>query len=1314
MLDAIGMPAAIAEDASDFEIAALAKILEDTQRRLRELTHDEVDAILSPSGQSYLLLGAQEKLREDQAALRVSEECFRETFEQAAVGIAHVSIEGRFLRMNDKFCDIVGIGRAERRSMGFVEQSMSEDLASGAEARRAMLAGEISAHTTERRYRSKSGDVVWAQVVSVLERTGTGEPKYFTSVFQDITARKLAEEDRNRSQVMLGIAGKLGHLGGWSVELPGMQVIFSEEVCVIHGISPGSTPTVDVAISYYAPEFRGTFSSAFWATVRDGTPFDLELQIITAGGKRVWVRTIGVAERNAAGEVVRVHGAFQDISDRKRAEMTAIRLATLVEFSDDAIIGKDLDGIISSWNKGAERIFGFTAAEMEGTSIMRLLPPDRIEEENQMLARIKLGGSTERFETKRLTREGRLIDVAMTVSPIKDPAGTVIGLATVARDITERKLIEESLRESEERFRGMFAAAATGITIATPEGRFLEANTAYCEMLGYTEDELRARDFASITHPEDLPLNVKLRNEFLAGKTGSFAMEKRYLKKNGDVVWGRTSVTAVRVEGNKIATLIGVSQDITKAKKAQESLVLFRTLIDQLNDAIEVIEPGTLRIIDANEGACRSLGYGREELLSMSVPDIDPNIDPALDERILKELGTVGRITFESRQRRKDGTTFPVEVNLKRVQLEKSYIVSVVRDITERKRSESRFRRLIDSNVQSVIFWNTKGEITDANEAFLNLVRYSREDLDAGRIGWAAMTPPEYGHLDRDALAQIAATGICATYEKEWIRKDGSRVPILIGAANFEDKPDHGVSFALDLTEKVKSEEALRSSEKRFKALFDQAAVGVAQIDAATGRYLHANKRFVEILDLGEEELIKPAKDIIHLETVGSTPDLVRQVNAGARREFNVEKRYLRKDGSEIWANVTVSEMWASGDRPDYYMAIVQDITTRKKLEEQFRQAQKMEAMGTLAGGIAHDFNNILGSIIGYTELAQLKLRANPQVGDYLDSVLRASRRAASLVRQILSFSRQEKLDRAPIPLQPVLIETIQLLRASIPSTVEFVTSLATDAPTVLADANQIHQIVMNLGTNALHATKDLGGRIEFRLERCVVDDAHAATQPRLRPGVYARVSIVDNGCGMDKATIQRIFEPFFTTKPPGEGTGLGLSVVHGIMESHDGAITVHSQPGEGTVFHLYFPMHAGEAAMDASDLGPVPRGRGEEILFVDDEELLVRLGRESLVALGYVVESVAQPEDALAMVRENPSRFALVLTDQAMPGMTGLVLAKKLQEIRPGMPIVLMTGYGGSLSHEQFAAAGVRKLLLKPINLQSLGAAVREVISGE
>jgi signal transduction histidine kinase len=385
-----------------------------------------------------------------------------------------------------------------------------------------------------------------------------------------------------------------------------------------------------------------------------------------------------------------------------------------------------------------------------------------------------------------------------------------------------------------------------------------------------------------------------------------------------------------------------------------------------------------------------------------------------------------------------------------------------------------------------------------------------------------------------------------------------------------------------------------------------------------------------------------------------------------------------------------------------------------RNLEEQLRQAQKMEAIGTLAGGIAHDFNNILTAIVGYTQLAQLILKQDPKVREYLGAILQATRRATDLVRHILTFSRQQPQERRPIQLRPVVAESLKLLRAIIPSTIEFKTSLATDAPTVLADATQIHQILMNLGTNAWHAMKDRTGRLQINLEPCVVDEAHAATQSQLNPGFYTRVSVSDTGCGMDQATLRRIFEPFFTTKPLGEGTGLGLAVVHGIMKDHDGAVMVYSQPGEGTTFHLYFPAHAGEATVAAAEQGPTPRGHGERVLFVDDEELLVQLGQETLAALGYEVEVSTQPAAALAMVRADPQRFSLVLTDQTMPGMTGLFLAGQLLKIRPGLPIVLMTGYSSSLTAAQVEAAGIRQLLFKPTTIHSLGTAVHAALSAK
>jgi PAS domain S-box-containing protein len=515
-----------------------------------------------------------------------------------------------------------------------------------------------------------------------------------------------------------------------------------------------------------------------------------------------------------------------------------------------------------------------------------------------------------------------------------------------------------------------------------------------------------------------------------------------------------------------------------------------------------------------------------------------------------------------------------------------------------------------------------------------------------------------------------------------------------------------------DVTDRKRIEEALTASEKRFKAMFEQAAVGVAQVDVETGRFVQINKRFCEIMGRSEIEMGQQTlATLIHPDELDRYLVKMQELRSGALRESTREGRFVRKDGADVWVNLTTSAMWAPAEKPDFVIAVAEDTTNRKRLEEQFRQSQKMDAIGTLAGGIAHDFNNILTIINGYTELAQMEVQENPLASEYLGTVRVAANRATDLVRQILTFSRQQPLERRPILLLPIVTETLKMLRSSIPSTIEFDLSLASDSPRVFADATQIHQILMNLGTNAWYAMKDRTGRLEVKLERCVVDAAFASMQPRLQPGVYARLSVGDTGCGMDQATLGRIFEPFFTTKPPGEGTGLGLAVVHGIMDNHDGVITASSQPGKGTVFHLYFPEYIGEAVLAAAHEGPLPRGNGERILMVDDEELLVQLGKQALSALGYRVEVATRPEAALAMVRDDPERFSLVFVDQTMPGMTGLALASLLRQIQPDLPIILMTGNNLSLTPENVAAAGILRVLIKPSSLHTLGCAAHDAL---
>ena len=382
----------------------------------------------------------------------------------------------------------------------------------------------------------------------------------------------------------------------------------------------------------------------------------------------------------------------------------------------------------------------------------------------------------------------------------------------------------------------------------------------------------------------------------------------------------------------------------------------------------------------------------------------------------------------------------------------------------------------------------------------------------------------------------------------------------------------------------------------------------------------------------------------------------------------------------------------------------------RAKLEMRLRQAQKMEAMGRLAGGIAHDFNNILTAILGHAEIASLQLADHSAKGN-VDQVLKASQRARDLVQQILAFSRQRPAEKKVLVLESVVNEAAKLLRASIPAAVDIAVHIAPGSAAVLADPSQIHQTLINLGTNAAHSMKERGGRLDVSLDTCEVGADLVRQFPQLHAGPHVRLTLSDSGCGMDASTLDRLFEPFFTTKEPGDGTGLGLAVVHGIVQSHDGAISVESRPGAGTTFRIYFPVEASVPMPVRPTAPPLPRGNGELILFVDDEAAVLALAEAMLKNLGYTTKGCSHPDQALAIFRERPTDFALVVTDLSMPGMSGLDLAREILQAHPQTRIVLTSGYTGDLDMEQCQRLGFRGLLAKPFPLRLLGETIAKAL---
>jgi two-component system, cell cycle sensor histidine kinase and response regulator CckA len=385
----------------------------------------------------------------------------------------------------------------------------------------------------------------------------------------------------------------------------------------------------------------------------------------------------------------------------------------------------------------------------------------------------------------------------------------------------------------------------------------------------------------------------------------------------------------------------------------------------------------------------------------------------------------------------------------------------------------------------------------------------------------------------------------------------------------------------------------------------------------------------------------------------------------------------------------------------------------RKRLEEQLRRVQKLEALGTLAGGIAHDFNNILAGIIGFTEMVLEDIEPDGPEHTRLRLVLKGANRGRDLVKQILAFSRKAKQDHKPLILSQTVEEGLKLLRPAIPSTIEIRSTSTTNDDQVLADASQMHQVLMNLCSNAAHAMRDKGGVLSIRISEAGFAEGDARPVPEMTPGDYVALEVGDTGSGMAPETLERIFDPFFTTKKPGEGTGLGLSVVHGILASHGGHITVESEPAKGTIFHVYLPKIA-EHVLAAGGEAHSVTGGNERILLVDDEDLLVEMNKQKLARLGYEIVATTSSVDALAMFRKEPHTFDLVITDQTMPNLTGLDLAAELIKVRATIPIILCSGHSETVSPERAQETGIKAFLAKPLGKRDMAEAIRRVLDAK
>ncbi|SHJ62228.1 PAS domain S-box-containing protein [Malonomonas rubra DSM 5091] len=626
------------------------------------------------------------------------------------------------------------------------------------------------------------------------------------------------------------------------------------------------------------------------------------------------------------------------------------------------------------------------------------------------------------------------------------------------------------------------------------------------------------------------------------------------------------------------------------------------------------------------------------------------------------------------------------------------------------RESEDRFRALHDASFGGVII-HEKGLILDCNQSLSEITGFSHDEL-IGMDGLKLIAPDSL-----DLVLNNIKNGYAEAYEVEGVRNDGSIYPLAIRGKNvtYQGREVRVIEFR-DISEQKQAENALQESEKRFRELIEQSPIGLA-LCAMDGSLVSVNPAYAKILGYSIEETLRLTYwDITPKKYAPDEQRQLRQLEATGHYG-PYEKEYRHKDGHLV--PVRLNGMIVVRDGEKHIWSSVEDITVLKKAEadknalmEQLRHSQKMEAIGTLAGGVAHDFNNILSAILGYTELTLRNPNCDTKSRKNLKHILSAAERARELVKQILMYSRKGEKNLELVELHSVVLEAIRLLRKTIPTTVSIRLDIDPGTGTVRGDSTQIHQVVMNLCTNAYHSLSEQSGEIAIKLDQVDVDAVTAAKYPNLRQGRYGQLTVSDNGSGMPPKIMTRIFDPFFTTKKQGEGTGMGLAVTHGIVQSHDGAIGVESAVGDGTTFNVFFPLsseipNGKKTSYDAS----VNQPGSEHILLVDDEAMLVDLGKETLESLGYRVTATTSANEALELFQANPDNYDLIVTDQTMPEMSGDVLAQKAMLIRTDLPVLICTGHSAVLNAEKAQAIGVKALLMKPLNSKELNSEIRKIL---
>jgi len=780
------------------------------------------------------------------------------------------------------------------------------------------------------------------------------------------------------------------------------------------------------------------------------------------------------------------------------------------------------------------------------------------------------------------------------------------------------------------------------------------------------------------------------------------------------------------VEANR-----SLSAEIGERKKTEEA---FRISEKRFRDLANLLPQPVFEFDHNGDAVFLNLmsldvfGYGTEDL-EKGIKNIRQVIPPGEMDKFASDLAKLTRgervAAAEYTLARKDGSTFPAIAFVSPIVRDGEMMGfrGTVIDITERKKtetvlleSEGKFRDLAEKSVAGVYL--VQDDIFQyANAKFAEIFGYAVDDI-AGKMQAEEAIHPEDWPLVKENLRKRLSGEIGSLhYEFRIFTRTGEvrHAEVYSSLTTYRGKPAV-IGTLLDITDRRRAEEALRASEEKYRHIFENATEGIFQ-STPDGRLLSVNPSLARMFGYASPEDLITNITNLGEQAYADQEDrhrLLKLLETHNRIE-GFETQMIRQDGKRLWISINSHAVRLPGGELAHLEGTIDDITERKEMEAHLLQVQKMEAIGTLAGGIAHDFNNILGAVMGYTGLAKFKTR-DEKIHPYLEHVLTACERARDLVNQILTFSRRKEHEKKPVLVTPLINETVKLIKSSLPAGIDVRLNLSPGPDTVMADATQIHQVLLNLCNNAAHAMRQTGGILTISLGREKMSAGRREYIPDLKEGPYLKITVCDTGHGIPSSIMDKIFDPFFTTKESGEGTGLGLSVVYGIVRNHGGAVRVGSEPGKGAVFDVYLPLTDAAGVQAKREPETIPCGCGH-ILIVDDEEPPATIVREMLASLGYDVTIRFSSLDALEALRANPDRFDLVLADADMPNISGINLAMQMLRIRPRLAVILTMGFSETMTEAEARQLGIRAFIMKPVSLsdlaQTIGRVLRETGNG-